>query len=234
MRKSVCCCALLTACAALSPCASSTAFAGEAFGVPRAPAIVMPAPGSVVARLNAAPTGPGTIDVITGATIARPPLPPPDPIPSAKPEGTGDLIGAPAIRPGAAVPPAPVLPEAPAFVHPMPNIGSPATLGAPVAGRNNLFIISPAEVRKAVARGAQLICLDVRDKGVRDIEGHIAGDAHVPFNPVATFPDRVRQLIPGTAYPIVVYCSDGAWSSQAADILLRMGYRVYLMGAYSF
>ncbi len=30
---------------------------------------------------------------------------------------------------------------------------------------------------------------------------------------------------------VVVYCSDGVLSSQAADILSKMGYRVYLMGA---
>jgi rhodanese-related sulfurtransferase len=120
----------------------------------------------------------------------------------------------------------------PAFAHPMPAIGYAATLGTPVAGRENLSIITPAEVRQALSQGVQLILLDVRDELVRDIEGHIDGDVHVPFGPYATFANRVRRVIPGAAYPVVVYCSDGVWSSQAADVMARMGYRVYLMGAY--
>ncbi len=77
-----------------------------------------------------------------------------------------------------------------------------------------------------------MIFLDVRDKPVRDNEGHIANDVHVSFDPAATFPARVRQVIPNAVYPLIVYCGDGVWSSQAADILSRMGYRVYLLGAY--
>ncbi len=407
MRKSVCCCMLSTAFAALSLCVPSAAFAGEAFDVlpapTSAPVIVTPAvpssgaiegyydgqptytvfrsapnaaaPGAVVAA--PAPARPGTVDVVTGATVARPPLPPPDPAPQAQPDGTGDIVGFPAIQPGvsaipsspvvpmtpvaanavaapgqpnvvqfvvpvpvspygyvvapapdyaqqqydaaaapmqqqqfyaaqpqgqmlpgqnvrqfppdqivppqppqqlpgypaapqgqayvlpaqpqqidlampqpiipvpqpvpavqpvtAAVPVAPIAPIAPAgagFAHPMPPTGYAATLGTPVAGRENLSIVRPAEVREALARGVQLIFLDVRDELVRDIEGHIAGDAHVSFGPAATFSARVRRVIPGAAYPVVVYCSDGIWSSQAADVMARMGYRVYLMGAY--
>ncbi len=197
MRKPVYWYALLTACAALSLCIPSAAFAGET--------VFRSAPGIVV--------GPGTVEVVTGATVARPPLPPPGAAPSARPDGTGDLLGLPPVPPGVAV--------------------SAATHPAPVAGRDNLFIVRPAEVRAALARGVRMIFLDVREKPVRDVEGYIAGDTHVPFNPVETFPSRVRQLIPTAAYPLIVYCSDGVWSAQAADILSRMGYRVYLMGAYS-
>ncbi len=205
MRKSVCGFVLLTACAALSLCAPSAVFAGDVvfWSVPNA----------------VAPVGPGTVEVVTGATIARPPLPPPGAAPSVQPDATGDLLGLPPLQPGAAMP---VAPKAFTSTHP-----------APVAGRDNLFIARPAEVRAALARGVQMIFLDVRDKSVRDREGHIAGDAHVPFGPVETFPARVRYVIPNAMYPVIVYCGDGVWSSQAADVLSRMGYRVYLMGAYS-
>lgn len=115
---------------------------------------------------------------------------------------------------------------------PMPPMGYVASLGTPVAGRENLYLISPAEVRQALGQGVQLIILDVRDELVRSIEGNIAGDAHVQFGPAATFPARVSQAIPSAAYPVVVYDSDGVWSSQAAEVMARMGYRVYLMGAY--
>ncbi len=205
MRKSVCHCALLTACAALFLCVAPAAFAGEA-------AVVIPVPGFV-------PMGQGTADVVTGATVARPPLPPPGAAPSARPDATGDLVGAPAIPPGV-----------PTFVPPARHA---VTLGTPVAGRPNLFLIRPDEVREAISRGFMFVALDVRDSQVRDAEGYIAGDAHVPFGPVATFPVRVQQVVPTAAYPLVVYCSDGVRSAQAAEALSRMGYRVYLLGAYS-
>ncbi len=207
MQKFGSCSVLSGICVALSLCAPLFAFAGESLRLP-SPLI--------------APMGSGTVEVITGATITRPPLPPPDPAPSGHPESTGDLIGAPAIFPGVRAAP----------VAPLPPIRYALTLGTPVAGRDNLSLVKASEVREALIHGAQLILLDVRDEQVRRNVGHITGDGHIPFIPTATFPACVRQAIPDTRYPVVVYCSDGGLSSQAADIMSRLGYRVYLMGAY--
>lgn len=95
-----------------------------------------------------------------------------------------------------------------------------------------LTLITPAEVKQALNQGVRLILLDVRGELVRDVEGHIPGDVTVPYEPADTFPARVRQAIPSANLPVVVYCRDGIWSSKAGEVMARMGYRTYLMGAY--
>lgn len=95
-----------------------------------------------------------------------------------------------------------------------------------------LTLITPAEVKQALNQGVRLILLDVRGELVRDVEGHIPGDIGVPYEPAETFPARVRQAIPNANLPVVVYCRDGIWSSKAGEVMARMGYRTYLMGAY--
>lgn len=93
-------------------------------------------------------------------------------------------------------------------------------------------LVTPAQIRQALLRQTPLTVIDVRGDLVRDIEGHIPGDIGIPFQPQESFADRVARAVPDKATPVVVYCHDGYWSSQAADVLLAMGYKVFLMGAY--
>lgn len=99
-----------------------------------------------------------------------------------------------------------------------------------VAG--SLTLITPAQVKQAIAARTPMFILDVRSEMVRDVEGHINGDISVPFLPRENFAARVAAVIPNTGLPVVVYCHDGIWSAQAGQILQQMGYTPYLMGAY--
>lgn len=93
-------------------------------------------------------------------------------------------------------------------------------------------LVTAAQIKQALQRRVPLVILDVRGDLVREIEGHIQGDVGVPFEPRQTFAARVAQAIPTREVPVVVYCEDGIWSSQAADALLGMGYKTFLMGSY--
>lgn len=93
-------------------------------------------------------------------------------------------------------------------------------------------LVTPAQVKQAIMRQTPMVILDVRGELVRDVEGHVIGDVSVPFEPRQTFAARVGQVIPRTDLPVIVYCHDGIWASQAADVLLKMGYKTFLMGAY--
>ena len=93
-------------------------------------------------------------------------------------------------------------------------------------------LVTPGQVKQAIMRQTPMIILDVRSELVRDVEGHVIGDVGVPFEPRESFPARVAQVIPRTDLPVIVYCHDGIWASQAADALLKMGYKTFLMGAY--
>lgn len=105
-----------------------------------------------------------------------------------------------------------------------PNLTNPNT---PVQ------LVTPDQVRQALAANAPMLVLDVRGELVRDVIGSIPGDISVPFAPSTSFPARARQAIPRTDLPIVVYCNDGISSSQAANMLANMGYRVFLMGIFT-
>lgn len=105
-----------------------------------------------------------------------------------------------------------------------PNLTNPNTL---------VQLISGEQVRQAVWANAPMTIIDVRDDLVRDVLGHIPNDINVPLQPSQTFPARARSAIANPNLPIVVYCNDGINSSQAANMLANMGYKVYLLGVYS-
>lgn len=131
--------------------------------------------------------------------------------------------------------PLPPLPEQPfQATQPLQSTDYITSLTNPSTGGEKpvLSLITPAEVKQALSQGVRLIMLDVRGELVRDVEGFIPGSVSVPYEPSATFAQRVRQVIPNANYPVVVYCRDGIWSSQAGEILAKMGYRTHLMGAY--
>jgi rhodanese-related sulfurtransferase len=102
--------------------------------------------------------------------------------------------------------------------------------GAVSAGAINL--ITPAQVKQAMARQTPLLIIDVRGDLVREIEGHVPGDINIPFDTPQAFAARVAQAVPDRNLPVIVYCQTGVWSSHAADVLLAMGYKTFLMGAY--
>ncbi len=98
--------------------------------------------------------------------------------------------------------------------------------------RGAINLVTPAQIKQAIAQRAPLVIIDVRGDLVREIEGHVPGDVNVPFQPPETFAARVARVAPDRNIPVVVYCQDGVWSSQAADVLLAMGYKTFLMGSY--
>lgn len=110
----------------------------------------------------------------------------------------------------------------------MDTLANPSTGGV----SPTLELITPAQVKQALVQGVSLVLVDVRGELVRDVEGHIPGDVSIPFDNQADFPQRVARTLPDTRYPVVIYCRDGTWSAKAGEIMARMGYKVYLMGAY--
>lgn len=93
-------------------------------------------------------------------------------------------------------------------------------------------LVTAAQIKQALARQTPLVIIDVRGDLVREIEGHVPGDINIPFDTPETFAARVAAAVPDRALPVVVYCQDGIWSSHAADVLLAMGYKTFLMGSY--
>lgn len=78
--------------------------------------------------------------------------------------------------------------------------------------------VSTAEALGLAADGYRLI--DVREQSEWD-EGHIAGATLVPL---ATVPERLPELVPDPATPLLLYCHSGARSARASAYLAQVGY----------
>ncbi len=145
------------------------------------------------------------------------------------------------LPPAPPVPPAPFVPLpaqpqfAPPAARPLPAEDFVNTFRNPSTGGDHpvLALITPAEVKQALRQGVRLVMLDVRDGLARDVEGIIPGSVSVPYEPYETFAARVTRVIPLRGdFPVVVFCSDGTASAKATEVLAKMGYSAYLMGAY--
>ena len=78
--------------------------------------------------------------------------------------------------------------------------------------------VSTAEALRLAADGYRLI--DVREQSEWD-SGHIAGATLVPL---ATVPERLPELVPDPATPLLLYCHSGARSARASAYLAQIGY----------
>ncbi|MGH9108837.1 MAG: MBL fold metallo-hydrolase [Acidimicrobiales bacterium] len=110
--------------------------------------------------------------------------------------------------------------------------GAMADPAAALAGRPDLSTASeriPAPVlAERLARGEDLVVVDVRDAGERS-QGAVPGSRHVPL---ASLLDRMGEL--DFARPVVTYCASGYRSSIAASLLARNGHPgvADLLGGY--
>ncbi|MCC8164881.1 MAG: hypothetical protein LIQ31_01710 [Planctomycetes bacterium] len=94
--------------------------------------------------------------------------------------------------------------------------------------------ITPADAWRFMNSGQQLIVLDVRGELERAVDGHIPGDANLPYDPKGTFNTRAQHAILDRDAPIIVYCNSGITSASAADVLSRAGFtRVFVLGSYA-
>jgi len=78
--------------------------------------------------------------------------------------------------------------------------------------------IGPAELKRLLDSGEDLLLLDVREPHEREIV-HIGGH----FIPLGDLPERIHEL--NSAHQIVAYCKSGVRSARAVEFLRSAGFR---------
>jgi len=87
--------------------------------------------------------------------------------------------------------------------------------------------ISPADAKKRIDAGEEIILLDVRTPE-EYAEGHIAGSVLLPLDEIDA---KAGEALKDKDAPIFVYCRSGRRSKIAAEALVSMGYtEVYDLG----
>src|SRR5688572_29711374 len=89
-----------------------------------------------------------------------------------------------------------------------------------LSGATPIHRIRPDDAERLLAQG-DIVVLDVRT--AQEFQsGYIAGAKPIPMK---EFPTRLRELPKDKTQPILIYCTNGARSYQAAKILRRTGYK---------
>jgi phage shock protein E len=100
-------------------------------------------------------------------------------------------------------------------------------LGQASSGQIRVLPISPVQARELLAQDRSAILLDVRTPEEHR-EASIPGNRLLPLQELSL---RRRELPGDLNTPLILYCRSGARSAQAAELLIRFGYRrVYNLG----
>lgn len=99
----------------------------------------------------------------------------------------------------------------------------------------NPQVIAPAEAWRRIQLGERITIVDVRDDLDRSVDGHIAGDVNIPYQPQEQFAENFQRAIPDKTTTLFFYCKSGGtggYSHKVATAAASLGYTntYYLAG----
>lgn len=98
------------------------------------------------------------------------------------------------------------------------------------SSQNTYKSISPADARKRLVSGEDIVLLDVRTPEEFAVR-HIPGSILIPVEPVDLVTTDVEAVILDKNMPVFIYCRSGRRSVDAARIMVKAGYTdVYDLG----